>query len=545
MLYPDTTVKNPRRNCITGLNLAKIAFILLCHKDPEAVIRQAESLTASGDCMSIHFDARATSAAFARIRKGLAHNQNVTLTARRVRCGWGEWSLVQATLNALAAARDRFSDATHFYMISESCAPIKSSAYMHDLLDARDTDYIESFDFFDSNWIRTGMKQDRLIYRHPFNERTQPRRFYAAYHLQRALGLSRDVPADIDVQIGSQWWCLRRATITALLEFTRQRRDVVRFFRTTWIPDESYFQTLVRHLVPASEIETRPLTFLMFTDYGLPVTFHNDHYDLLLGQDCLFARKISPEARDLSRRLAALFHDDAARFRISNEGRNLFTYLTRRGREGRRIAPRFWEAASTLGRDRVLMVVVCKKWHVARRLLNRIAAVTSLPTIGYLFSEQDAGLPDLGGIETSLDKRTRHRRALMRMLFDHYGTDELLICLDPTNIQLLQDFCSDRSATRILEIQCRFSDDDLVGHAIRLGLAGREASSDTLARLLPTLRGDLLQESDRLRDAGFDTHIILREIDDRTRDADLLARFLDIAPEKAQEIAQIDHLFTD
>jgi hypothetical protein len=37
----------------------KIAFILLCHKDPDAIIRQAERLTATGDYMAIHFDARA------------------------------------------------------------------------------------------------------------------------------------------------------------------------------------------------------------------------------------------------------------------------------------------------------------------------------------------------------------------------------------------------------------------------------------------------------------------------------------------------------
>jgi hypothetical protein len=39
--------------------MAKIAFILLCHKDPDAIIRQAERLTATGDYVSIHFDARA------------------------------------------------------------------------------------------------------------------------------------------------------------------------------------------------------------------------------------------------------------------------------------------------------------------------------------------------------------------------------------------------------------------------------------------------------------------------------------------------------
>ena len=36
--------------------MAKIAFILLCHKDPDGIINQATRLTAVGDYISIHFD---------------------------------------------------------------------------------------------------------------------------------------------------------------------------------------------------------------------------------------------------------------------------------------------------------------------------------------------------------------------------------------------------------------------------------------------------------------------------------------------------------
>ena len=85
--------------------------------------------------------------------------------------------------------------------------------------------------------------------------------------------------------IGSQWWCLRRRTVEMILEFLQQRRDVIRFFSTTWIPDETFFQTLVRHLVPKGEIENRTLTFLMFSDYGMPVTFYNDHYRHAAGSE--------------------------------------------------------------------------------------------------------------------------------------------------------------------------------------------------------------------------------------------------------------------
>ncbi len=525
--------------------MAKIAYILLCHKDPLAIIRQAERLTAVGDYMSIHFDASADPALFAQITAALKGNPNVTFAAKRIRCGWGEWSLVQATLHAVKAAIEAFPRATHFYMLSGDCMAIKSAEYTHRFLDDNDADFIECVDYFDSDWIKTGWKEERLIYRHWFNERTQKKMFYGMFEVQKRLNLTRAIPADLQIQIGSQWWCLRRRTIEWLLEFVKQRRDVMRFFRTTWIPDETFFQTLVRHLVPEQEIRSRTLTFLMFTDYGMPVTFYNDHYDLLLGQDYLFARKISAEANDLKRRLGLLYSAKGVHFQISNEGRSLFKFLTGRGRIGRRFATRFWETESTLGRERELLIVICKKWHVAKRVLDRIRQVTNVPAIEYLFNEEDTALPHLGGIQSTLEKRTRHRRALMRMLFDYYETDRLLVCMDPGNLDLLNDFASDRSVTRMLEIDCQFTDSYLTGHAMRVGLAGEQTSEETLQRLLPTIRNDMVFESDRIRDAQFENHLRMRETASEAENAEALMRFLNITPEKSLEITSTDYLFAD
>ncbi len=525
--------------------MARIAFILLCHKDPEAIVRQANMLTAAGDYIAIHFDARAPAQDDRFIRDALANNPKVAFTRKRIKCGWGEWSLVEASLLAVRAAINAFPRATHFYLLSGDCAAIKSAHYAHDFLDAHDVDYIESLDYFESNWIKTGLKEERLIYRHFVNERKYKWVFEASLNLQRRLGLTRDIPADLQIQIGSQWWCLRRRTIERILEFTEERRDVMRFFRTTWIPDETFFQTLVRHLVPETEIRSRTLTFLMFTDYGMPVTFYNDHYDLLLSQDALFARKISIDAEELKTRLGQLYADDTATFNISDEGRSVYKFLTGRGRVGRRFATRFWETESTLGRNRELLIVICKKWHVAKRLLERIRHVTNVPAVEYLFNEEGTDLPDLGGIQATLEKRKRHRRALMRMLFDYYETDKMIVCIDPVNLDLLHDFCSDRATTRLLEVQCEFSDAYLAGHARRVGLAGEQASAETLARLLPTIRGDILHEADMIRDAEFDNHLILRQPDSPERQAGLIGRFLGLAEEKALEIAQPDYLFAD
>lgn len=525
--------------------MAKIAFILLCHKDPEAIIKQAQRLTAKDDYMSIHFDARAPKAAYDRIRKALDGNERVTFAKKRIKCGWGAWSLVQATLNAVEAAVDAFPKATHFYMLSGDCMAIKSAEYAHEFLDENEADFIESFDFFESDWIKTGIQAERLIYRHYFNERENKRLFYAAMNLQKKLGLEREIPHDLQIMIGSQWWCLRRRTIEWILDFTRERKDVMRFFRTTWIPDETFFQTLVRHLVPEEEIQCRTLTFLVFSDYGMPVNFYNDHYDLLLSQDYLFARKISAEAQELKRRLGVLYSSDGAEFQISNEGRSLYHFLTNRGREGRRFAPRFWENEGTLGRDREMLIVVCKKWHVAKRLVWRIQQLTNIPAVEYLFNEEACGLPDLGGIQSTMSKRHRHRRALMRMLFDYYDTDRLLVCIDPANVDLLQDFYGDRSVTRLLEVQCNFTDEYLAGHAKRVGLAGKHTKPDALRRLLPTIRNDVLFESEAIRDAQFPNYGQIREWESPDQNAKLIEAFLQVPPETALEIARTDHLFAD
>ncbi|MEM7471630.1 MAG: DUF5928 domain-containing protein [Pseudomonadota bacterium] len=525
--------------------MAKIAFILLCHKDPEAIIDQAERLTAAGDCMSIHFDASAESTAFKQIKTALSDNPNVTFAKKRVRCGWGEWSLVQATLHAIEAALDEFPRATHFYMLSGDCMAIKSAQFAHEFLDASDADFIESFDFFASDWIQTGMRDERLIYRHWFNERTQKRLFYTSYELQKSMGWARKVPDDLQMMIGSQWWCLRRRTVEWVLDFIKSRKDVLRFFRTTWIPDETFFQTMVRHLVPSDEITTRSLTFLMFTDYGMPATFYNDHYDLLLSQDFLFARKVSPDALDLKARLGDLYASEQMDFQTSNEGRTLFKFLTGQGRIGRRFAPRFWEQAASLGRDRTLYVIACKKWHVAKRLRARISEKTGLRGVEYLFDEEGAGLPDLGGIQTSLDKRTRHRRSLMRLLFEAYGTDHMTICLDPSNLDLLRDLFADSSTTKLLEIECSFGDEYLLGHAIRVGLAGETTPQDTIDRLLPTVRQNFAFETDQIRDAEFLGYSRVSEYETPEANIQALAAFLDVPADAARDILDVDYLFKD
>ncbi len=520
--------------------MPKIAYILLCHEDPDAIIEQAQYLTQSGDYIAIHFDKRSPDSAYRKIRSALVDMPNAALCQKRVKCAWGGWSLVQATLNTLHTGLAAFPDATHFYLISGSCMPIKSAAYAHDFLARRNVDYIESFDYFTSKWIKQGQREDRLIYRHFFNQRKQTKAFDTSLALQKRLGLSRAIPKDLDMQVGSQWWCLRRGTIEKVLAFIRRRWDLKWFFKTTWIPDETFFQTLVRHLVPAVQIDTRSVTFFIFSVYGLPVSFYNDHYDLLRDQEYLFARKISPDATGLKSRLTALYLSPHRDFPVSDEGLHLYNFTTLQGRLGQRHSKRFWEQQSTIGQNRKLLVVICQRWQVAQRLVSRVNELTDINALAYLFNDQTVPLPDLGGIQASLSKRNRHRKALLRLVFDSNQCNRLMICIDPEDIDFIKDFCAESPSTRLLQIDCALNDRYLTEHAMSLGLITAHSPQGAIRRLLPNLRDKILLERTQLVQAGFDNHYRIAEQAHINDTVATLDQFLALPPQtlRLEELAK-------
>jgi hypothetical protein len=96
--------------------------------------------------------------------------------------------------------------------------------------------------------------------------------------------------------MGRQWWCLTRKTLSAILQ-DPDRAVFDRYFKRVWIPDESYFQTLVR--VYSSHVESRSLTLSKFDFQGKPHIFYDDHLQLLRRSDCFVARKIWPHANKL------------------------------------------------------------------------------------------------------------------------------------------------------------------------------------------------------------------------------------------------------
>ena len=133
----------------------------------------------------------------------------------------------------------------------------------------------------------------------------------------------------------------------------------------------------------------------------------------------------------------------------------------------------------------------------------------------------------------------------MRLLFDFYEVDRLIICLDPNNVELMRDFMSDQSTARILELQCSFSDEYLIGHAQRVGLAHEGTPDGVVEHLLPTLRHEFDYEAVRIREAGFASHWRVRQDRSTEENAAAIAEFFGCDADAAREIAETPYLFDD
>lgn len=328
-----------------------VGFVMLVHAALDRAAQVTRHWAESGCPVVVHVDSRVGAGDHRAFAERLAELDNVRFSPRH-RCEWGTWSIVEATLDASRMMLDEFPQASHVFLASGSCLPLRPVPELRSYLSLHGrTDFIESVTTPDVSWAQGGLEAERFTLRFPFSWRRHRRLFDGYVRLQRRLGVRRRLPDGLVPHLGSQWWCLTRATLSAILEDPLRRRHD-RYFRHVWIPDESYFQTLARR--HSQRIESRSLTLSKFDSQGKPYIFYDDHLQLLRRSDCFVARKIWPRA-DLLYRSFLSNDPRVTRNAEPNPGRidRLFSKATERrnrGRPGLRMQSRFPHVGVESGR---------------------------------------------------------------------------------------------------------------------------------------------------------------------------------------------------
>ncbi|SFF51230.1 beta-1,6-N-acetylglucosaminyltransferase [Blastococcus tunisiensis] len=219
---------------------APLACVVLAHTDPVHVRRLVAALDPFP--VFLHCDARTPGDVYDRMTASLP--DRVTLLPRRS-TPWGGWGAVEAELDGYRAALAA-TDATHVALLSGSDYPLMASAAIAGTLAGLPGRSIA--------WSRPmpvpewglGGGLGRLRYRFaPWRKRTL------------VLPLPRRLPRGVVPAGGSQSKVLARSHAAAVLRVLDGRPDLVRRWRRTWIPDETFVYSVLHTpaLVPGWERE--------------------------------------------------------------------------------------------------------------------------------------------------------------------------------------------------------------------------------------------------------------------------------------------------
>lgn len=285
------------------LNTTEIAYCLLVHKNPKQVSRVIKSIYSSSDFFYVNvFGNNSTKEDWKKELKEF-ESDNFFVIFKYAKA-WGTFQLVNAMLDSMK----KFAcfDYDYFINLSGQCYPLKSINSIKKFLHSKNFAYMQEFKLPWLGWAGRG-GLDRLeysYYRNPFfilrdillNKMSGS----SKYDTRRFIRLPRknkQLPYNIEPYGGATWFCLTKKHVDYILEYLKNKPDLLDFFRHTLYPDEIFFQTIIMNSPLKDSVVNDNLRYIDWSKKGvpLPAVLTIDDADSLLNSSKLFARKFDIE----------------------------------------------------------------------------------------------------------------------------------------------------------------------------------------------------------------------------------------------------------
>lgn len=211
-----------------------LAVVVLAHNDPPQVRRLVSALPDLR--VFLHCDGRTPGAVFREMTDDLP--SRVSLVERRP-THLASWSLVDAELRGLRAALAG-SDAEHVAVLSGSDYPLSSMEQtLADLALWRGHSWISSSPLPWKRWS-SRLHRDGGLWRLRHRFLTKRDEVLFLGHVPLRTPWRRRIPGDVELRASSQWKVYARRHVELLLDVADTRPDIVGFWRTTLVPDETF-----------------------------------------------------------------------------------------------------------------------------------------------------------------------------------------------------------------------------------------------------------------------------------------------------------------
>ena len=274
----------------------RIAYLITAYSDFDHLERLVGALDDPRAGFFIHFDARS------RVPSGvierLTARPRVTLAPRRP-VWWGGWSHVAAILSLMELAVREDGGYDYCVLLSGADYPIRSNETIFETL-AAGGQYINAQPGF-----RPSKPESRVKYYwfDGFDRRkTKNLKTILLRTLEitlRTLGIRKRRYPFPQIYSGIVWSALSTPCVRYILDYIQTHPEYTRFFETTQIPEEMFFQTVIGNSPFAPEIRHTPTYIDWNHPSASPPLLTGQHLPTLTTVPRLFARKFNDHSTPL------------------------------------------------------------------------------------------------------------------------------------------------------------------------------------------------------------------------------------------------------
>lgn len=228
-------------------------YFILAHKNPSQIKNLIEMLDDTKSLFFIHLDKNVKIQEY----QDLVLNTSCHFVKNRVRCTWGKYSLVQATLNAMKEVEDymnnkyKYSD-YHFIMLSGEDLPLKNNININNFLEENSkTSYLNYWSLPTKRWWNGGIFRFENLYF--FEYKKNQKLIYYLNRIIKKCNFNFLLPinkfkknfSDFTLYGASQWMILSRDLLEFVLDKSEGNPKFNSVFKYVLAPDETYFATLI------------------------------------------------------------------------------------------------------------------------------------------------------------------------------------------------------------------------------------------------------------------------------------------------------------
>lgn len=279
----------------------KLTFLISAHKDPEHLKKLIESLP-EGSEFFIHIDLKSDITAFTRLIQG----ENIHFLPNRVNVIWGSINEVVYQMALVEAALT--SDADYLITLSGMDYPVWSNARILEFFEENQgRNILQGISMVHQGAVAQLYRELRFLADKPWKTGSLLSKFRVGLRKSISfLGINKTLqihaPEKVyDLYKGAAWWAITRELAQFVLQQWKGNERLVKYFRTSFCPAETFVQTVAFNskyadscmLSKGAYMSLAALTPLTYINYDPVIKILDEtDYDKIIGSGKMFCRKV-------------------------------------------------------------------------------------------------------------------------------------------------------------------------------------------------------------------------------------------------------------